>query len=118
VLVAEDGPDNRLLLRMLLERVGAQVTVAEDGRRAVELAERQPFDLVLMDLQMPVMDGYEATRRLREGGFDGPIVAVTANATDEDRRRCAAGGFDLFLTKPLNRGDLYARCAELARAAA
>jgi signal transduction histidine kinase/CheY-like chemotaxis protein len=118
VLVVEDGPDNQLLLRMLLERAGAKVTVASNGAEALELEESGSFDLILMDLQMPVMDGFEATRRLRDRGFSGPIIAVTANATEEDRRRCYAGGFDLFLTKPVRKSDLYQRCADIARVAA
>ncbi len=117
VLVVEDGPDNQLLLRMLLEKAGATVEVAANGAEALEMAGPLAPHVILMDLQMPVMDGFEATRRLRERGHRGPIIAVTANASDEDRRRCELAGFDFFLSKPVNRGELYERCASLGRAA-
>jgi CheY-like chemotaxis protein len=116
VLVVEDGPDNRLLLRMLLEKAGATVEVATNGREALEMAGPLKPHVILMDLQMPVMDGFEATRRLRERGHRGPIIAVTANASEEDRRRCELAGFDFFLSKPVNRGELYERCASMGRA--
>ncbi|MEL7472315.1 MAG: ATP-binding protein [Planctomycetota bacterium] len=115
ILVAEDGPDNQLLLRHFLNKVDADVTIAEDGQRAVELAldaERgaHPFDLVLMDMQMPRLDGYDATRTLRARGFERPIIALTANAMSTDRERCLDAGCDDHLTKPVDRGLLIETC--------
>ena len=121
ILVAEDGPDNvRLYLRQL-GRAGADVRVASNGREAVALAQAAavgvldaPFDLILIDVQMPVLDGLEATRRLRALGFTVPVVAVTAAAGEEERARCLAAGCDGFLEKPVRQADLIAA----ARAAA
>ena len=111
VLVAEDGPDNQVLIRRLLERWGASVTLTPNGRDAVDqalAAERGqlPFDLVLMDMQMPVMDGYAATAALRGQGFAGPIVALTANAMQGDREKCLAVGCTDYATKPFRRPEL------------
>ena len=106
VLVAEDGPDNRKLIGLMLRRLGAEAEFVEDGAAACRLIEdpaagRPPFDLVLMDLQMPVMDGYTAAARLVEGGFDRPILALTADAMDGTRDRALAAGCRDYLTKPI-----------------
>ena len=114
VLLAEDHEINQMLATAMLDRLGATPVVAPDGAAAiaaVEEAERQgtPFDLVLMDMQMPVMDGLEATRRLRAGGRDGdalPIVALTANAYADDIDLCLAAGMQAHLAKPLRMDDL------------
>lgn len=108
ILVAEDGPDNQRIIRHFLQRRGAEVEVCENGRIAIERAveaeqDSDPFDLILMDMSMPEMDGYEATERLRAAGFETPIVALTANVMVEDRRRCFEVGCDAFLSKPINR---------------
>ena len=107
ILLAEDGPDNQRLISHVLRKAGAEVTVAENGRVAVECALTAPpdagFDLVLMDIQMPVMNGHEAIHELRDRGFRRPIVALTAHAMDDDRRRCMQAGCDEFLTKPISR---------------
>jgi signal transduction histidine kinase/CheY-like chemotaxis protein/HPt (histidine-containing phosphotransfer) domain-containing protein len=112
VLLVDDHPINRRLGRILLEQLGVEVQEAVDGVRALEILGTQRFDLVLMDCQMPEMDGYEATRALRsrEAGTGGhlPVVALTANAMTEDRDRCLAAGMDDFLTKPLRDVDLLA----------
>ncbi len=106
VLVVEDNAVNRLVIESMLAELDCRVRTANDGRQALaRVAERTP-DLVLMDCQMPVLDGFEATRRLREQGLSLPIVAVTANALDGDRERCIAAGMDDYLTKPLGRGAL------------
>jgi len=122
VLLAEDNPVNRKLAIRLLELSGYQPDVAENGRIAVEKVSQGSYDLVLMDCQMPEMDGYEATRTIRAlgGKFAGlPIVALTANAMVGDRERCLASGMNDYLTKPL-RKDEFARLLErwLGRAAA
>ncbi len=113
VLLAEDGVDNQLLITTYLRHAGIDVTVADDGRTAVsEVARAQaagtPFALVLMDMQMPVLDGYEATRLLRSEGFDQPIVALTAHAMAGDREHCLAAGCSDYVAKPLSRAGLLA----------
>jgi CheY-like chemotaxis protein len=101
VLVAEDNPVNQVVARTQLERLGCQVTVAANGREALAAVERGGFDLVLMDCQMPEMDGFEATRALRAHGCRLPIIALTANGLAEDRERCLAAGMDDYVTKPV-----------------
>jgi CheY-like chemotaxis protein len=108
ILLVEDGPDNQRVIRHVLERAGFEVTTAENGAIGVELAlasleEDRPFRVILMDVQMPVLDGYEATRRLRESGYSGPIIALTAHALPSERQRCLDAGCDAFATKPIER---------------
>ena len=106
VLVAEDSRVNRMLIRLLLERLGLQVTTAEDGREAAQKALNQSFDLIFMDIQMPNMDGYEAAEMLRRKAVTIPIVALTAHTTYHDREKCIAAGCNDCLTKPINRKEL------------
>jgi signal transduction histidine kinase/ActR/RegA family two-component response regulator len=118
VLLAEDGTDNQRLIRALL-RPRADVVLVENGAQALAQAlaaldAGEPFDLVLMDMQMPVMDGYEATLRLRESGYTAPIVALTAHAMSGDRERCLAAGCDEYLTKPIDRARLLECLATFA----
>ena len=113
VLLAEDGVDNQRLISFILKKAGAEVTLAQDGREAVDLAlEAQsgdrPFDLILMDMQMPTMDGYQATTELREHGYAGPIVALTAHAMTGDREKCLEIGCDDYAAKPIDRLRLLA----------
>ncbi len=105
ILVAEDNDSNYMLVKVLLK--GYNLTRACNGREAVELAGREKFDIILMDIRMPEMDGAEATRRIREFCPAIPIIAVTANAFDEDRRRAFEAGVDDFLTKPLSKAKLF-----------
>jgi PAS domain S-box-containing protein len=116
ILIADDGPDNQRLLSHLLKRAGHQVEVVGDGaaayRRAMDaLRARRPFDLILMDVQMPEMDGRTATRALREGGYTAPIVALTAHALTQELDACLEAGADATATKPIRRDDLLALCA-------
>ncbi len=106
ILLAEDSADNVALIETYLKRSGAQVSIASNGIVALELVEKGRFDLILMDIQMPDMDGYEATRIMRERGVTTPIVALTAHALDEHRSRALSGGFSDYLTKPIPRDAL------------
>ncbi len=111
ILLAEDGPDNQRLVRRILERAGAAVEVAENGQVALDTAldrwrAGRRFDVILMDMQMPVMDGYNATRRLRQERYPGPVVALTAHAMGADRERCLAAGCDEYATKPIDHRSL------------
>ncbi len=103
ILLAEDSLDNQELLRTILGKIGAEVEVVENGILAIERAEAGTFDVVLMDMNMPEMDGYEATRKLRDRGYQRPILALTANAMSGDCERCLAAGCDAHLAKPIDR---------------
>ena len=113
VLLAEDNPVNVKFALKLLEKAGHQVTVAGNGRQAVEFWESSPFDMVLMDVQMPEMDGLDATRTIRaketERGGNGhtPIIAMTANAMAGDREMCTNSGMDGYVAKPVKKEALF-----------
>lgn len=102
VLIAEDAHDVQVLMRRLLESMGLTVATAENGMVAVEHAKQQPFDLILMDMQMPEMDGIEATRQLRAAGIETPVIALTANVMPKHREDFIDAGADGFLEKPIN----------------
>jgi len=106
ILVVEDNAVNREVAQQFLELLGQRAVLAADGREGVRLASEWQFDLILMDMQMPVMDGIEATRTIRAAGHRVPIVAMTANASDEDRRRCIEAGMDGFEAKPVTMARL------------
>jgi signal transduction histidine kinase/CheY-like chemotaxis protein len=113
VLLVEDGPDNQRLLRHILSKAGATVELAENGAEALEaVRERGAFDLIIMDMQMPVMDGYDATRRLRDSGYAGAIIALTAHAMRTELDRCVEAGCDDTASKPIERATLIAMCRE------
>jgi PAS domain S-box-containing protein len=117
ILLVEDGPDNQRLISFLLEKAGADVTLAENGQIAVEkaLAARDTgasFDVILMDMQMPVMDGYTATSLLRDADYTEPILALTANAMAGDGAKCCEAGCDDYATKPIERAKLFASIAQ------
>lgn len=107
VLVVDDGDTNRKLIRLLLERGGAKVRLAENGQVAVDMATNARFDVILMDMQMPVLDGYAAAARLRERGYAGPIIALTAHAMKGDREKCEQAGCTGYLSKPVDEDQLY-----------
>ncbi|WP_060508800.1 response regulator [Pseudomonas sp. NBRC 111124] len=110
ILLVEDNPVNQLVAKGMLAKLGCQVQVATQGVEALEWLERESFDMVLMDCNMPVMDGYEASRRIRQSGRwpELPIVALTANAMPEERERCRAAGMSDYLAKPFRREELLA----------
>ncbi len=120
VLVVEDNAVNQRLMVGLLEKRGHKVRLAGNGRAALDLLERQAFDVVFMDVQMPEMDGFEATARLRErergGGRHVPVVAMTAHAMKGDRERCLAAGMDAYLSKPVQAAELWRTLESLAPA--
>jgi signal transduction histidine kinase/CheY-like chemotaxis protein len=117
VLVAEDNMVNQTLARRLLEKRGYAVSVVGDGRAALEAVNRESFDIVLMDVQMPSMDGFEATAAIRQqeelAGTHIPIVAMTAHAFKGDQERCLAAGMDAYISKPIRQQDLYATIESL-----
>jgi CheY-like chemotaxis protein len=112
VLLAEDNKVNQRVAQRFLERLGHTVVVASDGREAVDVWQQERFDLVLMDIQMPEMDGFEAVAAIREAeqvrGGRTPVIALTAHAMSGDRERCLAAGMDGYLTKPVKLAQLVA----------
>ena len=108
VLLVEDNPVNQMVAKGMLAKLGYQVLVAAHGAEALEVLEQEPIDLILMDCNMPVMDGYEASRRIRSNGRwpELPIVALTANALSDERERCRAAGMNDYLAKPFRREEL------------
>jgi CheY-like chemotaxis protein len=116
ILLTEDNVVNQLVGRGILEKGRHTVVVAGNGKEALRLLEEQPFDLVVMDVQMPEMDGFEATAAIRENekrtGEHMPIIAMTAHAMTGDRERCIAAGMDSYITKPINGSALLDLVAE------
>lgn len=106
ILVAEDNPSNQKLMTILLQKMGLDVTIAEDGQKAIDKCQEETFDLILMDMQMPNVNGYEATRQLRSQSLKTPIIAVTANAMMGDEEKCLEAGCDGYISKPIDRVKL------------
>jgi PAS domain S-box-containing protein len=113
ILLVDDGEANRQLIQLVLQRNELLVETAVNGQLAVDKATTSDYDVILMDMQMPVMDGYTATRKLRQGGLDIPIVALTANAMRGDEEKCREAGCTGFLTKPVDLDEVLAYLAEL-----
>ncbi len=116
ILLAEDVKDVRTLVRMNLEAIGLEVDSAENGQIAIEkastsTAQGRPYDLILMDIQMPELDGYTATQRLRRDGWKGPIIALTAHAMTGDREKCLEAGCDDYISKPMTDAELFSTIA-------
>ena len=118
ILLAEDNPVNQKVTVRVLERKGHIVVVAPNGREAVTFASQQRFDLILMDIQMPEMDGYEATAAIREmertTGVHTPIVAMTGHAMKSDQERCLAAGMDDYISKPIHMNDLIQKVEQFS----
>ncbi len=113
ILLVEDNQTNRMIAEMMLDELGCKVTMAEDGEEAIALLEKQVFQLIFMDCNMPVMDGYEAARllkdRMRQGDLNAcPIIAFTANERKEDRKKCARAGMNDYISKPVSEEALIA----------
>ena len=107
ILVAEDNKDIQALINLLIKQVTDNFVIVENGFQALEQACKSQFDLILMDIQMPIMSGIEAYQQIRKKGISTPIVAMTANVMKRDRDECMAVGFDGFLSKPINKTDFY-----------
>ena len=118
ILLAEDGVDNQRLISFVLKKAGADVSIVDNGQAAMERALEaraagHSFDVILMDIQMPIMDGYSATARLRAEGYGGAIVGLTAHTMSGDREKCLAAGCDEYAVKPIDRAKLVAMISEL-----
>ncbi len=106
ILLVEDSPDNQFLISQILKKAGAFVEIADNGLTALEKTRSGPFDIFIIDIQMPIMDGYATVKELHKNGIKAPMIALTANALQEDRERCLMGGFNEHISKPVNRNTL------------
>ena len=116
ILLVEDNELNRDMLSRRLERKGYTVAIAVDGQQAVDMAAASPYDLILMDMSLPVLDGWEATRRIRATGSKVPIIALTAHAMDGDERKAREAGCDDYDTKPVELPRLLGKMEVLLNA--
>jgi CheY-like chemotaxis protein/nitrogen-specific signal transduction histidine kinase len=118
ILVVDDNPDNQAFIKRILKILGASVVTANNGREAVDRALNENFNLILMDIQMPVMDGHEAVQTLRSMGYKKPVIALTAHAMKEDQNRSLQSGFDDHITKPIDRKMLLRTLSKYPRSGA
>jgi len=110
ILLVEDNSINQMIAKTMIEKLGHTVIVADNGLKAVDICENELFDIIFMDIHMPVMDGFNATKLIRDNKGQSatkPIIAITANALQGDREQCLAAGMDDFLTKPINQQKLH-----------
>lgn len=114
-LLVEDNELNQMVAEQFLSSGGIEVTTVDDGLQALEAVAKDEFDFILMDLQMPNLDGYEASRQMRQNGIDTPIIAMTAHALSGEKEKCQAAGMNDYLTKPIKRDLLHAKIAEVLR---
>jgi len=108
ILLAEDNPTTQSLVSILLEQMGFDLTIVDNGQAAVEFLNKEEVDLILMDCQMPQMDGFKATAHLRAKGIETPIIALTAYGRGEDEEQCLAAGMNDFLSKPFRQFEMRA----------
>lgn len=106
ILVVDDAPDNQLLISRFLSLSGAEVSAAQNGLVAIEMINKATFDVVVLDIQMPVLDGYQTVKELRKMSFTKPVIALTAHAMSDEKKKCLAMGFDMYLAKPVIRSVL------------
>ncbi len=106
VLIAEDERSSRKMLRVFLQKMGFQVTAVKNGRQAIDVTAQESFDIILLDMQMPHMSGYDAASMMRRRGIKTPIIAITAHARADDRTKCLAAGCTNYLSKPVCPDDL------------
>lgn len=107
ILIAEDNEDIQALIKLIMKKAGIDLDIVENGKLAIKAAIESDYDLVFMDIQMPIMDGLTAMQELKQQGYNKPIIAMTANAMQKDRDECKEAGFSGFISKPINRNDLY-----------
>jgi signal transduction histidine kinase/ActR/RegA family two-component response regulator len=115
ILIVDDSSDNQVLFNLILTHAGAKTKIASDGNEGVKLAMDDKFDVILMDVQMPHMDGHEATKTLRQQGHNEPIIALTAHAMNEEKERAKQSGFTGFLAKPVRRSNLIEMLTQLKK---
>jgi CheY-like chemotaxis protein len=108
ILLAEDNPTTQSLVSVIMEQLGFDLTIVDNGQAAVELLEKEVVDLVLMDCQMPQMDGFKATAQLRAKGIETPVVALTGYTREENEEQCLAAGMNDFLSKPFRLSEMRA----------
>jgi CheY-like chemotaxis protein len=106
VLLCEDSPDNQILFRRYLEIYGAKVDIADDGAEGLRLLAKKDYDVILMDIEMPGLDGYETTRLLRAKNYSQPVIGLSGHALDLERQRALASGFTAYLVKPISASKL------------
>lgn len=111
VLVVDDSFENRIIVRSFLEKMNLSIDEAANGEEGIRLAKKNDYDVTIMDIQMPVMDGFKAVEKLRRDGYQKPVIALTAHAMKGDREKCLEHGFDDYLCKPLSKKALYS-CVE------
>ena len=115
ILLAEDSIDNQILVTIFLEKAGAEVDTANNGEEAIRKAQSDSYDVILMDLQMPLKNGYDATSDLRSQGYSSPIIALTAHALWSEVQYCLQNGFNAHLSKPIDRIELIKTIREVAQ---